>query len=441
MSTEALDNVFENGIQVLSSAFLNKHPLDAAKKLEVLPAKESAAILARQSQEARLKVWSLLSPSCAANILQAFDDAVAISILEHLDSPACANLLGHLETETRQHYLDILPKDLADEIEELDHYPSGCAGHLMETRLLALRSSHCVEEARKLLPLYPAHMRKNVYLLDEDLRLVAQVPLEYLVTADDQQRLNELGLPLEAQVNAFDPYSEVIEKLQHAAEDAIPVIDLHHRLLGIIRQQDAVATLKKEFAVGMQTMVGASRDEQALSSSFFAVKKRQAWLQINLLTGFLAAAVVGLFESTIAQFTALAVLMPIAAGQSGNTGAQALAVTMRGLTLREITTRHWLRVMTKEAFAGLINGMAIAITCSIGVYFWSGNAGLALVIALAMIISMTIAGIAGALVPLVLKKLGQDPAQSSSIILTTVTDIAGFMSFLGIATLLAAFLV
>ena len=219
------------------------------------------------------------------------------------------------------------------------------------------------------------------------------------------------------------------------------MVDPGQRLLGVIRGTNAIETIKEDIAAEMQTMVGVSRDEQALSSSWFAVRKRQGWLQINLLTGFLAAAVVGLFESTIAQFTALAVLMPVAAGQSGNTGAQALAVTMRGLTLREITARHWFRVMFKEAGAGLFNGIAIALTCSLGVYLWSQSVGLALVIALAMIISMTIAGISGALVPICLQKLGQDPAQSSSIILTTITDIAGFMSFLGIATLLSALLI
>jgi magnesium transporter len=185
-------------------------------------------------------------------------------------------------------------------------------------------------------------------------------------------------------------------------------------------------------------MVGASKDEQALSKASFAVKKRLPWLQINLLTAFLAAAVVGLFESTIAQFTALAVLLPVVAGQSGNAGAQALAVTMRGLALREITDSQWLPVTRKEVIVGLVNGVAVALTCGIGVFVWSGSFGLVLVIAISMVLAMVAAGFAGAVVPIVLKRLGQDPAQSSSIILTTVTDVAGFFSFLGIATLLAS---
>jgi magnesium transporter len=184
-------------------------------------------------------------------------------------------------------------------------------------------------------------------------------------------------------------------------------------------------------------MVGASKDERALSPISFAVKKRLPWLEFNLLTAFLAASVVGIFEQTIARYTALAVLLPVVAGQSGNTGAQALAVVMRGLALREIRLRQWARVLSKELFVGVLNGVAVAATTSLFVFLWSRSTGLALIIGISMVLSMAIAGLSGGAVPLALRALGQDPAQSSSIILTTVTDVVGFFSFLGIATLLS----
>jgi len=184
-------------------------------------------------------------------------------------------------------------------------------------------------------------------------------------------------------------------------------------------------------------MTGASADERALSKPLFAVKKRLPWLQVNLATAFLASLVVALFEDTIAKFTALAVLLPVVAGQSGNTGAQAQAVTMRGLALREVRLRHWWQVEMKEAVAGLLNGIAVAITTAVCVYFWSKSFGLAMVIGISMVLSMMLASISGAAVPMVLTMLGQDPAQSSSIILTTITDCVGFASFLSIATLLS----
>jgi magnesium transporter len=212
------------------------------------------------------------------------------------------------------------------------------------------------------------------------------------------------------------------------------------RFVDAIRQATLMSAVEQETSADIQTMVGASADERALSSPAFAVRKRLGWLQINLLTAFLAAAVVGLFENTIAKFTALAVLLPVVAGQSGNAGAQALAVTMRGLVLREISLRHWPRMVWKEAAVGLTNGLAVAATTALGVYVWSRSSGLVAVISSAMVISMVIAGVAGALVPIVLRRFGQDPAQSSSIVLTTVTDVAGFFSFLGIATLLSGLL-
>jgi magnesium transporter len=241
-------------------------------------------------------------------------------------------------------------------------------------------------------------------------------------------------------VQELDPREEVVSLLQRHALTELPVINVEGKFVGVIRQAALVSAIEQETSVDLQTMVGASREERALSGPAFAVKKRLPWLQINLLTAFLAAAVVGLFEGTIARFTALAVLLPVVAGQSGNAGAQALAVTMRGLVLREIGVRHWPRIVWKETRVGLVNGLATAATTAVGVYVWSRSTGLVLVISSAMVIAMVIAGAAGALVPIVLRRLGQDPAQSSSIVLTTVTDVAGFFSFLGIATLLSGLL-
>lgn len=430
-----------SSITALTQAFISRFPRDAARKLELLNTEDAAQILTSQSPILRQRVWAYITPPAASLILLCTPNDIAVELLAALDAGPCASLLARLDDSPRNHYLGLMNKSQAMELRELMDYPANCAGKMMDTRALSLSMHITVAEATSQLKQHPAVTRRRIYTLDSEMRLHGQVDLEHLVAAEPQQTLAELSSSVIVFVSALDPKEDVAEKLQKNSIDVLPVVDIHHRLLGVIRGASAIEVLKEDIAADLQTMVGASRDEQALSSSFFAVRKRQPWLQINLLTGFLAAAVVGLFESTIAQFTALAVLMPVAAGQSGNTGAQALAVTMRGLTLREITTRHWLKVMLKEASAGLINGIAIALTCGVGVYFWSGSEGLAFVIALAMIISMTIAGTAGALVPIVLKKIGQDPAQSSSIILTTVTDVAGFMSFLGIATALSNILV
>jgi magnesium transporter len=246
--------------------------------------------------------------------------------------------------------------------------------------------------------------------------------------------------PPVAWVEALAPLEEVVELLGERKLAVLPVIDRQGHLLGAIRYEALLTAQQEEASADLLTMVGASREERALSRVSFAVKKRLPWLQINLGTAFLAAAVVGLFEETIARTTALAVLLPVVAGQSGNTGAQALAVVMRGLALREIRLRQWNRVLLKELGVGVLNGVAIAASTSFFVYLWSQSVGLAAIIGLSMVISMAIAGLAGGAVPLALTAVGQDPAQSSSIILTTVTDVVGFFSFLGIATLLSGLL-
>jgi len=423
-------------ITVLTQSFMRDFPREAARALESIPPDEAYALLATQRSTIGNRVWIELTPSIMSHLLLRATDELAVQWLRALDTGLCAALLKRFEPGQQSRLLTLLPPDQSTELKDLMAYPSDSAGAMMETRVITLSSDSRVASALAQLKLFPATLRRRLYVIDSDQCLVGQVGLEILVVATPEQTVQDIYTATPVCVSPLDGKDEVANLLEQHRLDSIPVVDIHQRLLGVIRGPNAIDTLREDISADIQTMVGVSRDEQALSSSLFAVRKRQPWLQINLLTGFLAAAVVGLFESTIAQVTALAVLMPVAAGQSGNTGAQALAVTMRGLTLREITLRHWTRVMLKEAAAGCLNGLAVSTTAAMGVYFWSHSLALALVMALSLIISMTIAGMAGSLVPIVLKRFGQDPAQSSSIILTTITDIAGFMSFLGIATLM-----
>lgn len=280
----------------------------------------------------------------------------------------------------------------------------------------------------------------NVYIVDEEGKLAGTVALHELALADGSQRLKDLPKLSLWHIASTAEREEVVELFERHKMPSLPVVDYEGRLVGVIRHDAMFDAVSQEATADLQSMVGAGKEERALSKASFAIKKRLPWLQVNLGTAFLAAAVVGVFEETIARFTALAVLLPVVAGQSGNTGAQALAVTLRGLAVREITPRQWLRVMVKEASTGLINGLAVAIVTSVGVLIWSGSYGLSAVIGIAMISAMLIAGVAGALIPILLSKLGQDPAQSSSIVLTTVTDVFGFMSFLGLATAFSSIL-
>ena len=430
----------EAAVAALNLRFLLDYPREAARRIEAMPAREVGAMLAAQPVHAVVPVWHSLATDVEQAVFTELPEQRAAELLAEVEPARGAALLSRLDEDERARYIGLLDAQVAAEIRALMQYRADSAGQLMDPRVLAFRGELTAHEALARLRQAKRRGLRDLYLVDDDGRLDGRVDIQDLALADPDETLARIARKIAAAVQDTAPREEVVEKMQQDAIADLPVIDFDGRLVGVIRQAKLASAVQQETTLDIQTMVGASRDERALSPAIFAVAKRLPWLQINLLTAFLAAAVVGLFEGTIAKFTALAVLLPVVAGQSGNAGAQALAVTMRGLVLREISLRHWPKVVFKELNVGLLNGLAVAATTAIGVYLWSRSVGLVLVISAAMVISMVAAGFAGALVPITLQRFGQDPAQSSSIILTTVTDVVGFFSFLGIATLLSALL-
>jgi magnesium transporter len=318
-------------------------------------------------------------------------------------------------------------------------YPADSAGSLMDPRVSAFRVGTTVGEAVAVLRTKRPPELGSVYLIDADDQLVGAVALGELATAAESDRLAELA-KFPASTNAFATREEIVDFLSQQRLASLPVVDIHGRLIGVIRNQTLIAATEQEASADIQTTFGVSKDERALSRVPFAVRQRLPWLQINLATAFFAAFIVGLFQDTIARVTALAVLMPVVAGESGNSGMQAVAVTLRGLALREVNLRHWPRLVAKETGVGFLNGVAVALVTALGVFFWSQSLALSLVIAGSMLISLVIAGISGTSIPMLLKALGQDPAQSSSIFLTTITCAIGLLSFLGLASIFIVFL-
>lgn len=433
-----------NGItratDALNHHFFLNHPFDAAAIIEKMSIDDAVAALSRQSVVVLVPVFNYLLPEYGARLITSLPNDISNKLLTELAPPTATRILGHLDGVERAARLDQLEENMKEHLSEILTYPPDTAGRLMDTRVRTFRENTTASEALNQIRDRKMRTARSLFIVDDGHHLSGKVMLEDLALAPDETLLSELEHPILASVRPIDSLQDVTEAFATKNVLDLPVLDLDGLFLGAVTHADLADTVQQEATIDMQTMVGAGKSERALSSPFFAVRKRLPWLQINLLTAFLAAAVVGLFEGTIAQVTALAVLLPVVAGQSGNTGAQALAVTMRGLALREVTIRQWFRIMNKEVIAGAVNGVAVAITCGIGVFVWSQSLGLVAVIAVSMVLAMTAAGFAGAVIPMVLTRLGQDPATSSSIILTTVTDVAGFFSFLGIATLLMAYL-
>jgi magnesium transporter len=435
MSADAM-----HAVTALNQTFLRNHRSAALESVNMLSSGDLVVLLQSQSSIDMVSLWDGLMLDRAAEVLRQLPEAALRQILQRGDPVHLARALVRLDGDVWQRMIALVDSTRQRELSSLVQYPQNSAAALMDPRFITLHETYTVREALQRIRKLKPYFTRQLYIVDNEGRPEQMVEIHKLAMAEPGDPLATLSQAIPAIVSATATREEVVEKLEQHRVTDLPVVDVGGLLIGIIRYDILVEAVREESSVDIMTMVGASRDERALSGIGFVVRKRLPWLSINLLTAFLAASVVGLFESTIATFTALAVLLPVVAGQSGNTGAQALAVTMRGLALREIGVSQWLRVARKEVGASFINGVAIAVMTSAGVLVWSSSAGLAFVIGVSMVIAMVAAAFSGVIIPVTLSSLGQDPAQSSSIILTTVTDVVGFFAFLGIATLLSSML-
>lgn len=420
--------------------FLSSYPGDAANKISSMSLSDQLSLAKSLSSETLANIIHYLETSTATQLISKLPEDRRQKVLEKIDPRDVAKVFHHLDEDIKTSFLEKTSPTIKKEIEGLMSYTSDKAGYYMDPKVFSFSPKTEVRDVLKKIRNRKTRRVFNIYVVDVENHLIGTVSLENLALASDEEPIGGLmnGNPIG--VRDYALREEAIETFEKSRLGSIPVVDYDGRLLGVIRQAALIEAVEREALSDLQKLVGAGSEERALSKVFFAVKKRLPWLHINLATAFLAAAVVGIFEGTIAKFTALAVLLPVVAGQSGNSGAQALAVTLRGLALREVRVNQWIRISLKELRVGLLNGIAVAFTTGVGVYFWSRSLGLSLVIGLAMIISMMAAGLAGAVIPLTLTSLKQDPAQSSSIFLTTVTDIVGFFSFLGLATVFSRYL-
>ncbi len=423
----------------LRDAYFVRFPKEAAHSLDNIPVETLQKYLKNIPAENARAIFFLLSYSTIVDLLKIMDDAFYESMFINVDTHLAARIFSRMEKNIVDKKIALLPKLVSREILDFLNYREDTAGYLMETDIVTFHADNSVEQVLNRIRSLANRKIHVVYIIDQEGRLLGKIPIYQIATSQPEIELGKI-MDIAPSINALATREEILTSIDIGDLLQIPVTDINNNLLGVIRNDALMSASKKEISENLQAMFGAGREEQALSKVSFAVKKRLPWLQVNLATAFLASMVVGLFEETIAQITILAIFLPVVAGQSGNTGSQALAVTIRGLALKEIRISQWFRVARKEIMVGFINGIAVAITTGTIVYFWSSSLGIAIVIGISMILSMLIAGFAGAIIPIGLKAIGQDPATSSSIILTTVTDICGFLSFLGLASALSSVL-
>ncbi|HUF29756.1 MAG TPA: magnesium transporter, partial [Gemmatimonadaceae bacterium] len=346
-----------SGFATLARKYLREFPTEATRLLDDMRVDEVARLLRTEPVRYAAPLLERLDALVAAEVLLALPAEQSREVVAAMDPSRALAVLGEMDEDPRKALLDGLDAGLARELRLMAEYPPETAGRLMDPRAIGFKPGTTVQKALVRLRAVRERRVSDVFLTNEERFLTGRVPLQTLAVAEGNLLLETLAQPAVA-VQATDPHDEVVERFTKGRLASLPVVDFEGRLLGVIRSDTLATTAQENVAGDMQAMVGASRQERALSPVSFAVKKRLPWLEINLATAFLAASVVGLFEGTIARFTALAVLLPVVAGQSGNTGAQALAVTMRGLAMREIRIGQWPRVVRKEASVALINGLA-----------------------------------------------------------------------------------
>lgn len=409
----------------------------AAHSLETMAESEAVEVLKALPPQLAVRAIKHLQVSYAAALLKDADPELFQTIFAALEPDFAATVFMHLPDDARERFLDHIPEKLKIQIREHLSYPEDSVGRLMSTNFLAFHHDITVAEAIEKIRLlaqtrFPS---SYAYVIDDEQHLIGVMNMRDLMLAAPQQALGSVMRKDVFSIHCFIDREEAANELSKRKYFAAPVVDSQLKILGIIKGEQLIQGIQEEVSEDLQRMFGAGADERTSSPVLFSLKKRLPWLHVNLATAFLAAAVVAMFEDIIARITVLAVFLPVVAGQGGNAGAQSLAVVMRGLVVREIPRGKVFQLVLKEGWLGTINGAIIGVVTAGIAWLWHGNPYLGLVIGLGMLVNLVCAGLSGASIPILMKSLGLDPAQCSSIILTTVTDVMGFFSFLGFAVI------
>lgn len=424
--------------------FFEYDPLTATHALETMDEEEAIKILTALPASISSSIFRRLPIEMAASLLEKVPTETFKEITEKMEPQQGATILIHITDEIRTRMLAHLPEKTKAAIQEILTYPKGSVGSMMTTKYVAfhkdIKISDVIENIR-----LRAHSKappaSYVYVIDDENHLIGVLNMRDLLIADADSRLELIMIKDPFSINAFTDREVAANELSDRKYFAAPVIDNENHLLGIVKADQLISQAQEDASADLQKMFGVSASERVFSSIKFSLTKRLPWLHINLVTAFMAGSVIAIFEGIIAKITVLAIFLPIIAGQGGNAGSQSLAVVMRGLVMREVSPRETKQLVMKEAKLGLINGVVIGFVTALIAWIWKGNPYLGLVIGLAMIVNLVAAGVSGAIIPLTLKAFGQDPAQSSAILLTTVTDIIGFFSFLGFAVIFQSLLI
>ncbi|KNG92705.1 magnesium transporter [Pseudaestuariivita atlantica] len=413
------------------------HPADIADLLEQVNAFDRTRLIRLYGREFDGEILSELDESIREEVIAALSPAVLADAVRELDSDDVVDLLEDLEEPQQEAILDALDDDDRAVVEQSLSYPEYSAGRLMQREVVMAPEHWTVGDAIDFLRTAENLPEQfyHVTLVDPRMRPVANVTLGKLMASPRAVPLADITEDTFHKIDVLQDEADVAYAFNQYHLISAPVIDADERLVGQITIDDAMAVLDEEHEEDILRLAGVGEESSLSDNVVDTTRQRLPWLGVNLVTAILASLVIAQFEAAIAQVVALAVLMPIVASMGGNAGTQSLTVAVRALATKDLTGANVWRVIRRECLVGLINGVVFAVVMGIVGVIWFGSPALGYVIAAAMVVNLVVAGLAGTGIPIVLEKLGIDPALASGAFVTTVTDVVGFFAFLGLAVI------
>ena len=421
-----------------------QHPADLAavySELQERDRKAAFAVVVERSPKLAMESAAELGPEMAAQLLADRPAEEIAKLIQEIPSDDAAALVDYLPEELSTAVLELMRPKESGQVGNLLEFPEKTAGRIMNPNVFALTEDLTVGEGiSQLQSSRDVEMVFYLYIVDARRHLVGVTSLRRLLLVSPETPLKRIMTPDVISVRVDTDQEEAARLVASYNLLAIPVVDEENKLAGVITVDDVIDVIKDEATEDIYRMAGVTSDERVSTPPGESLSKRLPWLAVNLVTAFIAASVVSLFEHTIDQVVALAVFMPIVAGMGGNAGTQTLTVIVRGIALGELNWGNTRKALLKEALVGLGNGLVLGSVGALVVWLMKGNPVLGGVLGLAMVINMFIAATAGTLIPLGLRAMKVDPALASSVFITTFTDVAGFASFLGLATVFLKYL-
>ncbi len=439
---QILEFILKNPIETIIEQIDEIHPVDFLEALQELD-DDPAPILERLPDEYIASLLDYAEDEEKFGLLSLFSGSRQTNIMSEMSSDELVDLLGTLDEEEQNEIITNMNTDEVEEVKTLLSYDAESAGGIMATEFISIKETDTVHETieylRTMAP--DSETPYYIYVVDAHNILKGVVPLREIIVSNPDTLIKDIMIENVISVPVDMDQEEVSHIFEKYGFMAIPVVGNNGEVLGIITVDDVMEIIKEEYTEDMFRLAGLDGEEKIEGSVVGAIKSRLPWLLVNLVTATLAAKTVSLFENTIAQIVALATFMPMVAGMGGNAGSQTLTLIIRGIAMGEISYENQSDILKKEIAIGIINGLCLGLVVGVLGYAWEGNFAFGFVIGVAMLLNLTAATISGYFVPVILKKLGVDPALASAVFVTTVTDVLGFFFFLGLATVMIQYLV